>query len=98
VEEAIASGNKAEYYAGVIGGPIYTLIDEGKIQPLEDSVSLGDIVNGKNPGRQNGEENIIFIACGMAVYDVAWGYDLYKYSLEKGIGTKLNLWNEPLWK
>jgi len=98
VEEAIASGNKAEYYAGVIGGQIYTLIDEGKIQPLEDSVSLGDIVNGKNPGRQNGEENIIFIACGMAVYDIAWGYDLYKYSLEKGIGTKLNLWNEPLWK
>jgi ornithine cyclodeaminase len=34
----------------------------------------------------------------MAVYDIAWGYDLYKYSLEKGIGTKLNLWNEPLWK
>lgn len=98
VEEAIASGNKAEYYAGVIGGQIYTLIDEGKIQPLEDSVSLGDIVNGKNPGRQNGEENIILITCGMAVYDVAWGYDLYKYSLEKGIGTKLNLWNEPLWK
>jgi len=98
VEEAIASGNKAEYYAGVIGGPIYTLIDEGKIQPLEDSISLGDIVNGKNPGRQNGEENIILIACGMAVYDIAWGYDLYKYSLEKGIGTKLNLWNEPLWK
>ena len=98
VEEAIASGNKAEYYTGVIGGQIYTLIDEGKIQPLEDSVSLGDIVNGKNPGRQNGEENIILIACGMAVYDIAWGYDLYKYSLEKGIGTKLNLWNEPLWK
>ena len=98
VEEAIASGNKAEYYAGVIGGQIYTLIDEGKIQPLEDSISLGDIVNGKNPGRQNGEENIILIACGMAVYDIAWGYDLYKYSLEKGIGTKLNLWNEPLWK
>ncbi len=98
VEEAIASGNKAEYYAGVIGGQIYTLIDEGKIQPLENSVSLGDIVNEKKPGRQNGEENIILIACGMAVYDIAWGYDLYKYSLEKGIGTKLNLWKEPLWK
>ncbi len=95
VEEAISSGNKAEYYSGVIGGPIYTLIDAGKVQPLKESVSLGDIVNGGQPGRVNDDENIIFVACGMAVYDVAWGYDLYKYSLENEIGQRLLLWNEP---
>ncbi len=95
VEEAITSGDKAGYYAGVIGGPIYTLIDAGKIPPLKGSTGLGDIVRGKAPRRQNDEENIIFVACGMAVFDVSLGYDVYQNALKKGIGTKLLLWDEP---
>lgn len=95
VEEAVASGDKAGYYAGVIGGPLYTLIDAGKLQPLDQSTSLGDIVRGKAEGRKNDDENIIFVACGMAVFDVSWGYDVYQAALEKGIGTKLLLWDEP---
>jgi ornithine cyclodeaminase len=95
VEEAIVSGDKAGYYAGVIGGPIYTLIDAGKIKPLKESTGLGDIVRGKAPGRQNDEENIIFVACGMAVFDVSLGYDVYQNALKNNIGTKLLLWEEP---
>lgn len=95
VEEAVASGDKAGYYAGVIGGPIYTLIDAGKIQPLEKSTSLGDIVRGTREGRKNDEENIIFVACGMAVFDVSWGYEVYRNALENGVGTKLLLWDAP---
>lgn len=98
VEEAIASGNKAEYYSGVIGGPIYTLIDEGKLPALTESTSLGEIVNGDKKGRISDDETIIFVACGMAVYDVAWGYDLYQNALAKGIGQKLLLWEEPHFK
>ena len=37
----------------------------------------------------------IFVACGMAVFDVAWGYDVYRNALEKGIGQKLLVWDEP---
>lgn len=98
VEEAVASGDKAGYYAGVIGGPIYTLIDAGKIQPLAQSVSLGDIVRGAVKGRANDEENIIFVACGMAVFDVSWGYEIYQNALKNGIGNKLLLWDEPYLK
>ena len=98
VEEAIASGDKAGYYAGVIGGPVYTLIDDGKLPALADSTSLGDIVRGEKAGRTSEDESIIFIACGMAVFDVAWGYELYQNALKKGIGQKLLLWNEPHWK
>lgn len=95
VEEAIASGDKAGYYAGVIGGPIYTLIDEGKLPPLAESTSLGHVINGDKEGRVSDDDTIIFVACGMAVYDVAWGYDLYHNALDKGIGQKLLLWEEP---
>lgn len=95
VEEAIASGDKAGYYAGVIGGPIYTLIDAGKIQPLAKSTSLGDIVRGTADKRKNDDETIIFVACGMAVFDLSWGFEIYQNALKKGIGTKLLLWNEP---
>ena len=95
VEEAIASGDKAGYYAGVIGGPIYALIDAGRIRPLPDSVDIGDVVRGKAAGRGDGGERIVFVACGMAVFDVSLGFDVYQDALRKGIGTKLLLWDEP---
>lgn len=95
VEDAIASGNKDAYYDNVIGGPLYRLIDAGKLPPLHGSTGLGDIVNGKKPGRQNGAERILFIACGMAVFDISWGYDVYQTALAKNIGQPLNLWEVP---
>ncbi len=98
VAEAIESGDKAGYYAGVIGGPIYTLIDQGKIQPLKESTAIGDVITGTKPGRTSDEEKIAFVACGMAAFDVGLGHDLYKTALEKGIGTKLTLWDDPYQK
>ena len=95
VEDAIASGDKQGYYNGVIGGPIYRLIDDGKLPQLKDSTSLGQIVNGNKPGRENERERIIFIACGMAVFDISWGYEVYKSAQEKGIGKSLLLWEDP---
>jgi len=31
----------------------------------------------------------------MPVEDVAWGTIVYRNAIEKGIGTKLNLWGAP---
>lgn len=95
VAEAIESGDKENYYKGVIGGPIYHLIDEGKLPALKDSTSIGMIINGDAKGRENNDDIYVFVACGMAVFDVAWGYDLYQNALKKGIGQKLNLWQTP---
>jgi len=95
VEEAIASGDKEGYYNGVIGGPIYRLIDAGKKPALDDSLAIGKIILGEQEGRKNDDQIIAFIACGMAVFDVGLGYDLYQTALEKGIGQKLLLWDSP---
>ena len=32
---------------------------------------------------------------GMPILDVGWGYECYTKALEKGIGTKLKLWDTP---
>lgn len=95
VEDAIASGNKDAYYGGVIGGPLYRLIDQGKLPSLKDSVGLGDVVNGNKPGRVTEKDRVLFIACGMAVFDISWGYEVLQNALSSGIGTRLNLWEAP---
>lgn len=62
-----------------------------------DIPSLGDIAMGKVSPRKDNDEKIIFFTGGMPIEDVAWGYACYKEALDKGIGTKLKLWDEPHW-
>ena len=95
VDEAISSGDKQAYYSGVIGGPVYTLMDKGELPQIDDMTDMGDIVTGKKSGRMNEDERIMFIACGMAVFDVAWGHDLWQTAIQNEIGTKLRLWDTP---
>ncbi len=95
VAEAVASGDKAGYYAGVIGGPMYTLIDEGNLPELEDFAGMGPVLLGEAEGRKDDKEIVVFVACGMAVFDVGLSYDIYKNALSKGIGKRLTLWDEP---
>ena len=70
------------------------MIAEGKLTlaQLED---IGKITAGEAPGRQNDEEIIIMSVGGMPVEDVAWATVLYRNAIEKNIGVKLNLWDEP---
>lgn len=98
VQDAIESGDKEGYYKGVIGGPIYTLIDAGKMPKLEDSTSIGEVILGEKEGRTSEKERITFVACGMATFDVGLGYDLYHTALKEGIGQKLTLWDDPYQK
>lgn len=98
VEEAVASPDKQASYDGVIGGPLYRLIDDGRLPALADSTDLGAIVLGNAEAPRNdatSDDKAIFIACGMSVFDLGWGYELYTTALDRGLGISLNLWNEP---
>jgi len=70
------------------------LMTEGLMQ-REDLIDLGDILTGEVPARTNDDEIIIYSVGGLPVEDVAWGTEVYRNALEKGIGTKLNLWEKP---
>ncbi|MBQ1917376.1 MAG: ornithine cyclodeaminase [Lachnospiraceae bacterium] len=64
-------------------------LDEKKI------VDLPDILMGKAPLHEDPDEITVYSVGGMPIEDVAWGTIVYRNALKKGIGTKLNLWNEP---
>jgi N-[(2S)-2-amino-2-carboxyethyl]-L-glutamate dehydrogenase len=70
------------------------LIKEGKMThgQIDD---LGDVLIGKTPVHRKKDEIIVYSVGGMPVEDVAWGTIVYRNALEKGIGTKLNLWDVP---
>lgn len=78
----------------LIGSKFTDMIHEGKLTAdrMED---MGGILNGRLPGRASDDQIIIYSIGGMPIEDVAWGKTVYEHALEKGIGTKLNLWEKP---
>ena len=84
-----------ERFINGIGVQIYRMMYEGKLPPITEATSLGDIIRGIKSGRKNEEERYCFIAGGMPVWDVGWGYELYQNALAKGLGTTLKLWDSP---
>ena len=73
---------------------VMDLIEDGKMK--EDQIDdLGDILLGKIPVHRKEDEIVIYSVGGMPVEDVAWATVVYRNALEKGIGTKLNLWQTP---
>lgn len=83
-----------ERLLGIPGNRWWDMKEEGTL-PAEKLVNIGDIASGKAPGRENDEQIFCYSIGGMPVEDVAWATDVYNNALEKGIGTKLNLWDVP---
>lgn len=94
MSEAAQSENKEAFYDDAMGGAIYRLIEQGKLAPLRAATSLAQIVSGYKKVPRDHDLTVV-IAGGMAVYDLAWGYEIYQNALERGIGQKLLLWDTP---
>jgi ornithine cyclodeaminase/alanine dehydrogenase-like protein (mu-crystallin family) len=52
---------------------------------------LGEIVNGKKPGRENPEERIMSMNLGLAIEDMATAILIYEKATKTGTGTRLPL-------
>lgn len=53
---------------------------------------LGEVINGVKKGRENDQEIIVNSNLGIALQDVALGFEVLKLAKEKGIGTELSLY------
>ena len=84
-----------ERFINGIGVQIYRMMYEGKLPPVTEAASLGDVICGSRAGRTNDEERICFVTGGMPVWDVGWAYDIYENAKKMGLGTMLKLWDEP---
>lgn len=72
------------------------MLQKGKLD--ENSViQLKDIVCGNKPGRRSDVETTLFSSRGLGCLDIMVGDYIYKNAMEKGIGQKLVLWDEPKW-
>jgi 2,3-diaminopropionate biosynthesis protein SbnB len=67
------------------------------LRSREEFVSMGSIITGQNPGRQNDRERIFYNPGGMGIEDVVAAYRVYRNAQQRGIGIELELWHEPLW-
>lgn len=79
-------------------GQFYSLMEEGKTAPLKDCISLGDVVCDPELGRKMRDDKYMFVTSGQVVFDIGWGYQLYKEAMSRGLGIKLPVWEEPYWK
>ncbi|MDD6194064.1 MAG: tyramine oxidase subunit B [Lachnospiraceae bacterium] len=82
----LPNGTPGMYYANMVNDG---LIDR------DDVTEMGEILLGEKPGRKSDDEIIVVSVGGMPILDVGWGYECYRKATELGIGTKLNLWDEP---
>lgn len=65
---------------------------DGLIGDEDITAQLGEIINGKKPGRESEKEIIYFNAVGMGIEDIAIVTRAYKKALSRGIGTKIAYW------
>ena len=84
-----------ERFINGIGVQIYRLMHEGKLPPITEATSLGDVINGTRKGRESDEERILFVTGGLPVWDVGWSYEIYQNALKLGLGQTLKLWDDP---
>lgn len=83
-----------ERLLGIPGNRWWDMVEEGTL-PKEKLHNIGAIAAGKAPGRESDEQIFFYSIGGMPVEDVSWATEVYENALEKGIGTKLNLWDTP---
>ena len=72
-------------------GDILIPIEEGAVTEDHIYASLGEIVVGQKPGRENDEEITVFKSCGLAIQDASTALTVFTAAREKGIGTEVEL-------
>jgi alanine dehydrogenase len=69
-------------------GEINVPLARGELTPEQIYGSLGDIVAGKMPGRENPEEITVFDSTGLIIQDLALGLAVYQRAKERGLGEE----------
>lgn len=72
-------------------GDIMIPIQEGAIDRSHLYAELGELINGKKPGRANDKEITLFKSNGLAIQDAAAAKLVYDKALQLGIGTEIKL-------
>ena len=88
-------GKKREWC--IMGMHFVHLVNTGQAERSQ-VISLSDLVNGKAKGRTSDDEVVMCSIGGMPLEDLSWGWECWQEAQRKGLGTVLNLWEEPYLK
>ena len=70
-------------------GALRPHVDSGRLSPASLYAELGQIVTGRLPGRERGDERILFWHRGLAILDIAVGLAILRRAEDQGAGTML---------
>lgn len=76
-------------------GEVNVPLSKGIISIEDIYCELGEIVAGKNAGRESREEITIFDSTGLAIQDVATANLIYEKAKKKGLGKELEFLKKP---
>ncbi len=62
-------------------------VDAGEWSWEQVHGSLGDVIAGKIPARENDQEITFFKSVGLAIQDISTAFHVYNKAIEKGVGT-----------
>ena len=69
-------------------GDLLPLLEKGRLNPRH-LIELGDVIAGRNPGRETAAEITVFESQGMAIQDLALAVRLEAMAREQGLGLEL---------
>jgi len=69
-------------------GEINVPLRRGELAPEHIYGSLGEVVAGKKPGRENPEEITVFDSTGLIIQDLSLGFEVYLRAKKQGLGEE----------
>jgi alanine dehydrogenase len=88
IMDKIVVDDLGQFRAGSLGA-LRPHIDQGLISEASVHAELCDIVIGKKPGRERGDETILFWHRGLSLSDIALGAAILAKAKEQGLGQTL---------
>lgn len=73
------------------GGEINVPIATDQLKPTAIQATLGEVLIGAKPGRRSATQITVFDSTGIAVHDIALGYEAYRRALGTRLGRRLRL-------
>jgi alanine dehydrogenase len=74
-----------------LGGALYPLIKDGRLQEHHIHGEIGEIVCGAKRKRERPDERILFWHRGFAISDIVLGHAIQRRAEQQGVGTALTL-------
>jgi len=75
------------------GGELNVPISRGLFQPTAIHATLGDVLLGNAPGRSRADDLTVFDSTGLAVHDVALGYEIARQALRRRVGRPIRFFH-----